>query len=87
MLFREASEKYMADKGKRLRASTLEGYRSALELHVLPRWAGVELGEMTPEGVQAWVDGFERPGAAEKAYKTLRQVIRWAIRRLGPCSA
>lgn len=83
MLFGDAAEKYMADKGKRLRASTLEGYRSALELHVLPRWAGVELGEMTPEGVQAWVDGFERPGAAEKAYKTLRQVIRWAIRRLG----
>lgn len=83
MLVKEAAEKYMVDKTKRLRASTLEGYRSALELHVLPRWAGVELETITPEGVQAWVDGFTLPGAAEKAYKTLRQVIRWAIRRLG----
>lgn len=83
MLFGTAAAEYMADKAKRLRASTLEGYRSALELHVLPRWAGVELETITPEGVQAWVDGFTLPGAAEKAYKTLRQVIRWAIRRLG----
>jgi hypothetical protein len=73
----------MADKSKRLRASTLEGYRSALELHVFPRWADAELDAITPEDVQSWVDGFEQAGAAEKAYKTLRQVIRWAIRRLG----
>ena len=73
----------MSDKAKRLRASTLEGYRRALKLHVLPRWADVELDAITPEGVQAWVDGFTLPGAAEKAYKTLRQIIRWAIRRLG----
>lgn len=33
--------------------------------------------------MQDWVDGFALPGAAEKAYKTMRQVIRWAIRRLG----
>lgn len=83
MLFRDAAAEYMADKSKRLRASTLEGYRSALELHVFPRWADVELDAITPEDVQAWVDGFTLPGAAEKAYKTLRQVIRWAIRRLG----
>ncbi len=83
MLVKEAVEKYMSDKAKRLRASTLEGYRSALKLHVLPRWADVELDAITPEDVQSWVDDFELPGAAEKAYKTLRQVIRWAIRRLG----
>lgn len=83
LLFREAAAEYMADKARRLRASTLEGYRSAQELHVLPRWADAPLDAITPEGVQAWVDGFELAGAAEKAYKTLRQVIRWAIRRLG----
>ena len=83
MLFRDAAAEYMADKSKRLRASTLEGYRSALELHVFPRWADAELDAITPEDVQSWVDGFEQAGAAEKAYKTLRQVIRWAIRRLG----
>ena len=83
MLFEEAAREYMDDKGRRLRACTLAGYESALALHVLPRWGGVELEAIAPEDVQAWVDGFELPGAAEKAYKTLRQVVRWAIRRLG----
>ena len=83
MLFCEAAERYMEEKRQRLRASTLEGYESALRLHVLPAWGRVEIGDMTPEGLQGWVDGFELPGAAEKAYKTLRQVVRWAIRRLG----
>ena len=83
MLFEEAAAKYMDDKRKRLRACTLEGYESALRCHLQPRWDGVELESVTPEDVQGWVDGFALPGAAEKAYKTLRQVIRWAIRRLG----
>lgn len=79
----EAAARYMDDKRARLRACTLAGYESALELHVLPRWGETELEAIAPEGIQAWVDGFELAGAAEKAYKTLRQVIRWAIRRLG----
>ena len=73
----------MDDKRGRLRACTLAGYESALALHVLPRWGELELEAITPEGVQGWIDSFDLPGAAEKAYKTLRQVIRWAIRRLG----
>ena len=83
MLFEEAAERYMGDKGKRLRECTLEGYRSAMRTYLHPRWDGVELESITPEEIQAWVDSIERPGAAEKAYKTLRQVIRWSIRRLG----
>ena len=38
-------------------------------------------GRITFEELQAWVDGFEKPGAAEKAYKTFRQVYRWVLRR------
>ena len=83
MLFEEAAARYMADKEKRLRACTLEGYRSALRTYLHPRWDGVELEEIKPEDMQEWVDSIERPGAAEKAFKTLRQIIRWAIRRLG----
>ena len=79
----EAASRYMDDKRGRLRACTLAGYESALALHVLPRWGELELEAITPEGVQGWIDSFDLPGAAEKAYKTLRQVIRWAIRRLG----
>lgn len=82
MLFAEAAELYMSEKSRRLRASTLEGYESALRLHVLPRFGEVELTSIDADDVQAWVDGFALPGAAEKAYKTLRQVVRWVMRRL-----
>lgn len=83
MLFEDAARAYMDDRGRRLRACTLEGYESAMRRHLHPRWDGVELEAITPEDLQVWVDGFELPGAAAKAYKTLRQVVRWAIRRLG----
>ena len=53
MLFRDAAAEYMADKRKRLRASTLEGYRSALELHVLPRWLYDRLFEKAPRKPKA----------------------------------
>lgn len=82
MLFEEAAKRYMDDKRKRLRACTLEGYASALRCHLHPRWDGVELEGIEPGDIQAWVDGFELAGAAAKAYKTLRQIIRWAIRKL-----
>ena len=82
MLFEDACARYLEAKRPRLRATTMEGYESAVRRHLLPRWAGTELEEISPEDIQGWVDGFELAGAAEKAYKTLRQVIRWSIRKL-----
>ena len=81
MLFSEAAKMYMDDKAKRLRATTLEGYESALRCHVLPAWGAREIEGITFEELQEWVDSFALPGAAEKAYKTFRQVYRWTIRR------
>lgn len=81
MLFSTAATEYMADKRKRLRATTLEGYESALRCHVLPVWGGREVESITYEELQAWVDDFTLPGAADKAFKTFRQVFRWALRR------
>ncbi|HIS39966.1 MAG TPA: site-specific integrase [Candidatus Aphodovivens avistercoris] len=83
MTIAEIADLYLTDKRRTRRESTVEGYASALRLHVLPRWGGMALEEIDPDSVQDWVASFELPGAAEKAYKTLRQVIRWAIRRLG----
>lgn len=74
---------YLPAKRKRRRANTCEGYASALRLHVIPRFGAMELGAITHEAIQEWVDGFELPGAAAKAFKTLRQVIRWSIANLG----
>lgn len=81
MLFSEAAAEYMADKRKRLRATTLEGYESAIRCHLLTAWGGREMETITFEEMQEWVDSFALPGAAEKAYKTFRQIYRWALRR------
>lgn len=83
MLFESACEMYMADKEKRLRANTLEGYRSAIRRHLLPMWGGREIESIGGEELQEWVDGFELAGAAEKAFKTFRQVFRWCVRKKG----
>lgn len=76
-----AEQHYLPEKRRRRRANTVEGYESALHCHVLPRFGEMTVSEITRDSIQEWVDGFARPGAAEKAYKTLRQVIRWAVRR------
>lgn len=47
MLFSEAATEYMADKRKRLRATTVEGYESATRCHLLPRWGEREIETIT----------------------------------------
>ena len=77
---------YLPEKRRRKRVHTVDGYESSIRLHVLPRWAGMAIAEITRDAVQDWVDELAPkagPGGAEKAYKCLRQVIRWAIDRWG----
>ena len=81
MLFEEAVAEYMDDKSRRLRGNTIEGYASAIRRHLMPAWKGREVEAITHDEVQAWVDSMPSYGAAGKAFKTLRQVIRWTIRR------
>lgn len=81
MNIEETAAAYIAEKRRVRRASTVEGYESALGIHVIPRWGSLEIAEIDPDDIQAWVLSFDKPGAAEKAYKTLRQVIRWDIRK------
>ena len=84
MLFDEIAYLYVEDKAegrKPVRPNTLEGYLSAIRCHLMPKWSGREVETIDADEIQAWVDSFERPGAAVKAFKTLRQMIRWHIRR------
>lgn len=74
MLFSTAAAEYMDDKKKRLRATTLEGYSSAIRCHLMPMWGKREIESISFEEVQDWVDSFDMPVAAEKAYKTFRQI-------------
>lgn len=73
-------ERYLEAKGRKCRMNTLDGYVSGLRCHVLPRWGARELESIKRREVQEWVDSIPTPGAAQKALKCLRQVIRWAIR-------
>lgn len=82
MLFESACDMYITDRRKRLRMNTIEGYESAIRCHLLPRWSGREIESISDTELQDWIDGFELPGAAEKAFKTFRQVIRWSMRKL-----
>lgn len=80
---------YIIDKKKRRAADTVYGYVNSTELHVLPRFGDMTIEEMCRNDVQDWVDSFpeDNTGGCEKAYKCLRQIIRWAIDRLGVFAA
>lgn len=76
------STDYLAEKRERRKPDTVYGYESSINLHVLPRWGHLRVSEITRKDVQAWVDELIPlcgAGGAEKAYKCLRQIIRWAI--------
>ena len=84
MQFNEAVYEYLNDKQngrKPLRPNTLEGYMSAIKCHLMPKWSGREMESVTADELQAWVDSFERPGAAAKAFNTYRQIHRWYLRK------
>ena len=72
---------YLPEKASKRAASTIAGYDSSMRLHVLPRWGECEIEDICPDDLQEWVDSFELVGAAEKAFKCLRQIIRWWIKK------
>ena len=55
MLFEDAVAERLADESRRLRATTLAGYESAIRCHPLPRLAGRELGSYEAEAY--WAGG------------------------------
>lgn len=71
---------YLPDKSSKRAASTIAGYESSMHLHVLPKWGEHTIEEIDPDELQEWVDSFDCVGAAEKALKCLRQIIRWWIK-------
>lgn len=80
----ELAELYLKEKEARRKADTVYGYRSSLQRNVLPRWASSAISEIDRDDLQAWLDELviERGrGGAEKARKTLRQLINWAKKK------
>ena len=64
---------------KGLRKSTIIGYKSSIDLYILPTFGKMDFEDITVEMLEDWIDGIEKEGAAFKAYKTFRQIIRKAI--------
>lgn len=78
------SEMYIEEKSARRKADTIYGYRSSLRRNVLPCWGSLSIPEIDRDDLQAWLDELviERGrGGAEKAMKTLRQLINWARKK------
>lgn len=77
-----ALDHYLPEKKKRRQPDTVYGYESSINLHVLPRWGEMTIEEISHDAVQDWVDELCKSagiGGAQKAYKCLRQIIRWAM--------
>lgn len=76
---------YIVDKRKRRAADTVYGYTNSTENHVLPAFGELTIPQISRSAVQDWVDGLipmAGSGGALKAYKCLRQIIRWSIDKL-----
>ena len=77
-----AFDHYLPEKRKRRQPDTVYGYESSINLHVIPMWGHMTIEEIEHDAVQDWVDELCKAagiGGAEKAYKCLRQIIRWAM--------
>ncbi|ANE22438.1 hypothetical protein AAY81_04100 [Denitrobacterium detoxificans] len=70
---------YLPAKALEVRATTLVGYRGRLRNHVYPAFGQVELSQVTPQAIRRWLGGFERPATAEEAYRTLSQLMSFAM--------
>lgn len=79
-----AREHYLPAIERRRCKDTANSYRSSLELHVLPYFGNRELQDIEYDEIQDWVDKIAPecgPGGAEKAWKCLRQLFNWAVRK------
>lgn len=71
---------YLPHCDNQLRAVTAHGYRQAFDAYINP-WLGQrKLGDLTPYDITRWLEAIEKPGAALKAYKTLRQALSRAVK-------
>lgn len=83
-IYEIATDHYIPEKRRKKKTDTVDGYESSLNLHVFPRWGASTIAEIEPSAIQEWVDELALTAGAHgawKAFKCLRQVINWAIRK------
>lgn len=59
----------------KLRECTKVGYESALNCHILPQWSGRDMDAISVADIESWLDSFDKPGAARKAYAVFRAIL------------
>lgn len=65
----------------KLRECTKVGYESTLNCHILPQWSGRNMDAISVADIESWLDSFDKPGAARKAYAVFRAILRLAFKR------
>lgn len=81
MLFDTFADTVWRPSCVKLRECTKVGYESALACHILPRWRGKDIDSITVADIESWLDSFDKPGAARKAYAVFRAILRLAFKR------
>ena len=81
MLFETFVEETWRPRIGRLRECTRVGYESTLRCHILPKWAGTDMDAISVADIESWLDSFDKPGAARKAYAVFRAILRLAFRK------
>ena len=78
MLFKDFVNNYYLQSISGLAESTQIGYKSSINKYILPYWGNIDLNDIKTQEIEKWLLTIEKPGAAEKAYKTFRQIIHKA---------
>lgn len=89
-LFAPMAEAWFATKATR-KPKTVAGYRSILDVLVLPRWGHMRLADIAYEDVQTWITSlsvnggvrFDKglsPSRVVQTYQVLNMVLKYAIR-------
>lgn len=79
----EICDMYLADLHSRvehgtLEPSTLRGYAGHIENHIRPALGSMDVSELRPFAIKAMLDSM--PSNSLAVFKTMRQMLRWAMR-------
>jgi integrase len=89
--FEDVAEDWYTTKSIKVGAKTLEGYRSLLDTHVLPKWENTPVGNITWKAIQRWIAELKNTDTANRdgklsasrvlqAYHVFRAVLGHAVK-------
>ncbi len=90
--FGDVAEEWYESKSVKVKGKTLEGYRSLLDTHVLPKWENTAVGDITWQAIQKWVGELNRTKPTRRksdglsasrvvqTYHVFRGVLGYAVR-------